>query len=183
MKHLLLLILFFSLIAPISYAVVEQVAFKDQKTELRYKNLIAELRCLVCQNQNLADSDADLAKDLRRKTAEMLQSGATDKEVLNYMRERYGDFVLYRPPFNVKTALLWLGPFVLLLAVLIGIFLNIKRRQEDELLRPTRSKDEAQRVKVRNLLRDAPELDKKPDQKSGSRQNQPPNPLSHSDKG
>jgi len=144
-----------------TYAVVEQVEFADAQTEQRYKKLIAELRCLVCQNQNLADSDADLAKDLRRKTVEMLQSGASDKEVLSYMRERYGDFVLYRPPFNTTTALLWLGPFILLLAVVIGIFRSIKRRDQEELLKPARANDEAQRVKVRNLLRDAPKLDNK----------------------
>jgi len=144
-----------------TYAVVEQVEFADPQTEQRYKKLIAELRCLVCQNQNLADSDADLAKDLRRKTVEMLQSGASDKEVLSYMRERYGDFVLYRPPFNTTTALLWLGPFILLLAVVIGIFRSIKRRDQEELLKPARANDEAQRVKVRNLLRDAPKLDNK----------------------
>jgi len=152
----------------LSHAVVEQVDFKDEQTEQRYKDLIAELRCLVCQNQNLADSDADLAKDLRRKTAEMLQSGANDKEILKYMRDRYGDFVLYRPPFNATTALLWLSPFLLLLGVFVGLYFNIKRRQEDELLRPTKAKDEAHRVKVRNLLRDAPELNTELDRPANS---------------
>lgn len=159
MKPLIIFVLILSLVSPVAHAVVEHVDFKDQQLEQRYKDLIAELRCLVCQNQNLADSDADLAKDLRRKTAEMLKSGSSDKEILNYMRERYGDFVLYRPPFNTMTALLWLGPLLLLLAVFAGVFFNIRRRQDDELLRPTRSRDEAERVKVRNLLRDTPQID------------------------
>lgn len=159
MKPIVVVALLVGLFSSVCYAVVEQVDFKDQQTEQRYKDLIAELRCLVCQNQNLADSDADLAKDLRRKTAEMLKDGHSNKEILDYMRERYGDFVLYRPPFNAMTALLWLGPLLLLLAVFIGIFINVKRRQDIELLRPTKSKDEAERVKIRNLLRDTPRLE------------------------
>ena len=154
-------LLLFTFFSAISHAVVEQVEFADQQTADRYKDLIAELRCLVCQNQNLADSDADLAKDLRRKTAEMLRAGKSDQDILDYMRDRYGDFVLYRPPFNSMTAILWLGPFILLLMVVIGIVIYIRHRQQHELLKPTHANDEEQRTKVRNLLRDAPQLDPK----------------------
>jgi len=141
------------------HAVVEQgLVFDSPKTEKRYKKLITELRCLVCQNQNLADSDAELAKDLRRKTVEMLQNGASNKEVKNYMRERYGDFVLYEPPFNVSTAFLWLGPFFVLLIVLIGLIINLRQRQQDALIKPAHSENQQTRIKVQNLLKDSPDI-------------------------
>lgn len=142
-----------------SYAVIEAVEFDDPSHEVRYRSLIEELRCLVCQNQNLAGSDAPLAKDLREITANMLKSGASDKEIKTFMRERYGDFVLYEPPFNTATAFLWLGPFILLLGVLIAIVMTIRRKQSEELFRPTHAMNEAERVKVRNLLSNTPELE------------------------
>ena len=142
-----------------SHAVVETVEFADQKTEQRYKKLIAELRCLVCQNQNIAESDADLAKDLRRKTAEMLNAGESDRHVRAYMRERYGDFVLYKPPFEGLTAILWISPIVLLVLVVLGLIITIKRRQENPILLPSDLNDEENRTKVRELLRKSPKLD------------------------
>ena len=99
-------------------AAIEAYQFDSPEMEADYKQLIAELRCLVCQNQNLADSDADLAQDLRRETYEMLQQGKSRQEVMTFMVERYGDFVLYRPQFKSSTYLLWLGPFLLLVIVL-----------------------------------------------------------------
>ena len=149
-----------------SLAAIENVQFDDPKIETRYQQLIAELRCLVCQNQNLADSNAELAKDLRRKTAEMLRAGKSDDEILTFMRDRYGDFILYRPPFSATTAALWVGPFVLLLVAAFGILLTIKRRQENEMMRSTETHDEAQRIKIRNILATAPDLSKPSD--SGS---------------
>jgi cytochrome c-type biogenesis protein CcmH len=88
--------------------------FDSPAQEARYKHLIEELRCTVCQNQNIAGSNAELAQDLRRKTYQMVREGRSDEEILDYMVERYGNFVLYRPPFNAGTALLWVGPFVVL---------------------------------------------------------------------
>jgi len=153
-----------------AYAVEEEVAFEDPKIEQRYKQLIAELRCLVCQNQNLADSDAELAKDLRRKTVEMIASGASDDDVRTYMSDRYGDFVLYKPPFNLTTAFIWLGPFILLFAVIIGIVVTIRKRQRDEMVKPAHAnQDHQSRVKVRNLLKDSPTLNSQSSaQKSGT---------------
>ena len=148
-----------------AYSVVEDVSFDDPKTEKRYKSLITELRCLVCQNQSIAGSDADLAKDLRRKTIEMLKDGATDNEVRAYMTERYGDFILYRPPFNLTTAFLWLGPLILLLCIFVGIFLHIRKQQQDEMFATTHAQNEENKVKIRNLLKDAPQLDQ-PDDKA-----------------
>ncbi|NND81919.1 MAG: cytochrome c-type biogenesis protein CcmH [Gammaproteobacteria bacterium] len=156
---LVLVPLLLALLLPYSAsAVIEAVQFEDPATEQRYRDLIAELRCLVCQNQNLADSDADLAKDLREKTAEMLRDGRSDAEILSYMQERYGDFVLYRPPLSGSTLALWIAPLVMLLAALIGVLLTIKRRQAAELLRPAHQQNDKQRVQVRNLLKTAPDL-------------------------
>jgi cytochrome c-type biogenesis protein CcmH len=140
------------------FAAIEAVEFDNAETKDRYQDIIAELRCLVCQNQNLADSDAELAKDLRRKAAQMIKSGASDEEILSYMQERYGDFVLYRPPFNSATALLWVGPFVLLFFAAYFLIIRIRRRQNDGLSMPLSKQDEAQREKVRNLMKNAPQL-------------------------
>jgi cytochrome c-type biogenesis protein CcmH len=87
----------------------------DPQLEQRVNRLSAELRCLVCQNQSLADSHADLAIDLKNQVREQLQAGLSEEDVIRYMTERYGDFVLYRPPLKATTALLWAGPLVVLL--------------------------------------------------------------------
>jgi cytochrome c-type biogenesis protein CcmH len=95
----------------------------DPVMEARMMVIADELRCLVCQNQTIADSHSGLAEDLRREIRELLNSGKSDKEVTNFMVARYGDFVRYRPPFKITTALLWLGPFLLLL---IAVFVLIR---------------------------------------------------------
>jgi cytochrome c-type biogenesis protein CcmH len=100
----------------------------DEALERRVLAIAAELRCLVCQNQTIADSHADLAVDLRRQITEMLQAGKTDREVLDFMTQRYGDFVLYRPPVKPTTALLWAGP-ALLLAGGAGALVWVLRRR------------------------------------------------------
>ncbi len=100
-------------------AVIEAYDFDSPEMEADYNKLVNELRCLVCQNQNLSSSDADLARDLRRETYDMLSAGKSSDQVVDFMVERYGDFVLYRPQFKSTTYLLWLGPFVLLLGVLV----------------------------------------------------------------
>ncbi|TNF87598.1 MAG: cytochrome c-type biogenesis protein CcmH [Gammaproteobacteria bacterium] len=114
----MVLIFMFVLLANSAQAAIEAYEFDSPEMEADYKQLIAELRCLVCQNQNLADSDAELAQDLRRETYEMLQQGKSRQQVMTFMVERYGDFVLYRPQFKSSTYLLWLGPFLLLVIVL-----------------------------------------------------------------
>ena len=117
MRSLLLLATFVFWVPPLQ-AVIETYEFESAQMEADYKKLIDELRCLVCQNQNLSASDADLARDLRRETYEMLQQGESPQQVVEFMVARYGDFVLYRPQFKSNTYLLWLGPFLLLLLVL-----------------------------------------------------------------
>lgn len=119
-----LAILLLGLSVTTANAAIEAYEFDTPEMEADYNQLIDELRCLVCQNQNLAGSDADLAKDLRRETYDMLQQGKSQQQVVEFMVARYGDFVLYRPQFKSSTYLLWLGPFVLLLLVL---FLVLRR--------------------------------------------------------
>ncbi|MEY4750908.1 MAG: hypothetical protein RIQ60_3122 [Pseudomonadota bacterium] len=100
----------------------------NPQLEARMLAITAELRCLVCQNQTIADSHAPLAVDLRQQVREMIDKGRSDSEITSYMTERYGDFVLYRPPFKATTALLWIGPGVLLVGGLITLGLILRRR-------------------------------------------------------
>lgn len=100
----------------------------DPALEARVQAISAELRCLVCQNQTIADSNADLAVDLRRQVREMLASGKSEREVIEFMTARYGDFVLYRPPLKASTALLWAGPGLLLAGAGLALAIALRRR-------------------------------------------------------
>jgi cytochrome c-type biogenesis protein CcmH len=93
---------------------IDPLPFKDRAEEVRFQKLARQLRCLVCQNQDLADSEADLAKDLRRQVFDLMQSGKTDAEIKQYLVSRYNIFVLYDPPLQAGTWLLWFGPFAML---------------------------------------------------------------------
>jgi cytochrome c-type biogenesis protein CcmH len=112
---------------------IDPLPFKDRAEEQRFQHLAKELRCLVCQNQNLADSDADLAKDLREQVFTMMQSGKSDDEIKSYLVSRYNDFVLYDPPVKPGTWLLWFTPGVLVL-IGAGVLINIlrKRARQDQ---------------------------------------------------
>lgn len=103
---------------------------EDPLLEERLMNLSRELRCLVCQNETLADSRADLAVDLRNEIREQMKAGKTDQEILAFLTARYGDFVLYRPPVKATTYFLWFGPFVLLLGGLLLLFRYVKQRRQ-----------------------------------------------------
>lgn len=103
-------------------------AVADPVLEARVLRVAAELRCLVCQNQTIADSHSGLAEDLRREVREQLKRGASDEQVVQYMTDRYGDFVRYRPAFKGTTAVLWIGPAVLLLAGIAALTLVLRRR-------------------------------------------------------
>lgn len=126
MKRILLSLLF---VLPLAAAAVEVRQFDDPAKQERYEHLIEELRCLVCQNQSLADSDADLAKDLRDEVYGIIQSGKSEKEAIKFLTDRYGDFVLYRPPFNALTVLLWTGPFLILAGGAAFLWQQGRRRQ------------------------------------------------------
>ena len=112
MKKMIAVLLLLPLV---SFAVDNSEAMEDPELQARYETLTRELRCLVCQNTPISDSNAPLAQDLRRQVREMLLSGASDSEIYGFMTDRYGDFVLYRPPFVQRTWLLWLAPGILLL--------------------------------------------------------------------
>jgi cytochrome c-type biogenesis protein CcmH len=101
---------------------IDALPFKDDAEQLRFQRLTAELRCTVCQNQNLADSNAELARDLRLKVFEMMQDGRSDAQIKQFLVDRYGDFVLYDPPVKPTTWALWFGPA---LVVLIGAFVVV----------------------------------------------------------
>lgn len=128
MKLLIAFALLFSLNTCFS---VEYKKFDNPEQEEVYKILIEELRCLVCQNQTIADSNAELAQDLRRQVHEMLQQGKSKDEIADFMTQRYGDFVLYNPPFKAKTGLLWLGPVVFLIIGLVILVLFSRRKKSD----------------------------------------------------
>jgi cytochrome c-type biogenesis protein CcmH len=100
----------------------------DPVVEARLKHLAVELRCLVCQNQTLADSNAPLAEDLRREVRDMIAKNMSDQEIIDFLVARYGDFVLYRPPVKATTALLWVGPFVLVIIGAVVLFITLRRR-------------------------------------------------------
>ena len=132
MKLLLPLIfsLFFASTATAVDSATEAALAADPVAEKRLQHLSEELRCLVCQNQTIADSNAELAQDLRREIRGMIKDGKSDKEIIDFMVTRYGDFVLYRPPVQGNTLLLWGGPIVLLILGIIALVRYQRRRAE-----------------------------------------------------
>jgi len=125
---LLLIALFLATAQAQAQAKEAAPAAADPVLEARVQRVAAELRCLVCQNQTIADSTSDLANDLRREVREQLKRGVSDEQVVQYMTDRYGDFVRYRPPFKASTALLWLGPAALLVLGLVVLVTVLRRR-------------------------------------------------------
>ncbi|MEY4755860.1 MAG: hypothetical protein RJA34_758 [Pseudomonadota bacterium] len=111
-----------------SHAKEAALAAQDPLLEARMVRITSELRCLVCQNQTIADSHAGLAVDLRNQVLDLLRQGQTDQQILDYMTARYGDFVLYRPPVKGTTMLLWFGPGLLLVLGLGALYLSLRRR-------------------------------------------------------
>ena len=126
--RLLICLLIFQLSSILSAA--DPLVFSSEALETRYQELTQELRCLVCQNQNLADSDAPLAQDLRQEIHQMLESGRSDEEIKTFLVDRYGDFVLYRPPVSGNTLALWLLPLVLLLTGGVAVAVAVQRRSK-----------------------------------------------------
>jgi len=141
-------IVFLLVLSGIACAGVEYRGFANPEQQEAYENLTSELRCLVCQNQTIADSNAELAADLRRQVYEMLQQGKSKQDIAEFMTDRYGDFVLYNPPFKLKTGLLWIGPVVFLLLGLIAVFLFARRKKTAEKIEISAEK----RQRIRSLL-------------------------------
>jgi cytochrome c-type biogenesis protein CcmH len=146
-----LLIVFLLLLSPLASA-VDTYQLNNPEQQAAYDTLVAELRCLVCQNQTIGDSNADLAADLRRQVYEMLQQGKSKDEILQFMTERYGDFVLYKPPFKAKTGLLWLGPVAFLVVGLLTVFLVVRRKKT--IVPANRVEDVKKLAAIRRLLTD-----------------------------
>lgn len=143
---------FLALLAAVAPAREAAPLADDLALEQRLMALSAELRCLVCQNQSLADSHADLAVDLRNQVREQMRAGKSDAQIKAWLTDRYGDFVLYRTPVRSSTWLLWFGPFVLLGIGLLALWLNLRRRRariEAAALTPT------ERERAQALLRGA----------------------------
>jgi cytochrome c-type biogenesis protein CcmH len=148
MRHLFLLIALSICALLPAHADQAQPLADDPAVEARVQHLGEELRCLVCQNQNIADSHADLAMDLKKQVREQIAAGRSDREILDYMVERYGDFVLYRPPLKATTVLLWAGPFVLLLVVVLLLARRLRRRTVQAAAANTLSADEQKRARA-----------------------------------
>ncbi len=119
----LLAVVFFALATGAAFAEEAQPTFADPVMAKREVDLALQLRCLVCQNQSIAESNAGLAQDLRKQLREQIAAGKTDAQIIDYMTSRYGDFVLYKPPFKATTTLLWAGPALLLV---IGVFVAMR---------------------------------------------------------
>ncbi|MEH6593624.1 MAG: cytochrome c-type biogenesis protein [Halioglobus sp.] len=116
------------LVSPLALAVIETYEFSSRDLEARYQQMSAELRCPKCQNQNIADSNAPIAQDLRKLLHQQLEAGASNDEIKQFMVSRYGEFVLYRPRFSGATALLWLAPVLLFICAALVVFVSLRRR-------------------------------------------------------
>ncbi len=127
---------------------VETYEFNDEVTKIRFQALSKELRCPKCQNQNLADSNSPIAADLRRELYELLQQGKADSEIVNFMVDRYGEFVLYRPRVSELTYILWFGPAVLILLGIIVVIVIVRRKPVDKKVLALSSE---QKEKLKNL--------------------------------
>ena len=127
------LLVVYLILGNFTYANDEPVVFENKNLEQRYYLLIEEIRCLVCQNQSLADSNAPLAQDLRNEVFKMIQTNKNNNEIMEFLVERYGDFVLYRPPLKKNTWLLWFGPFLfLVIGFFVAVFVIKKQSSESQ---------------------------------------------------
>jgi cytochrome c-type biogenesis protein CcmH len=149
----LLLLLLLSCMAFALATGAAQTAADDPAIEARLRNLSQELRCLVCQNETLADSRADLADDLRREIREQMKAGKSDQEIIAFLTQRYGDFVLYRPRVRPVTYLLWFGPFVLLVGGMLVLYRYVKQRRDSISEKPLTA---AERRRAEDLLDSEP---------------------------
>jgi cytochrome c-type biogenesis protein CcmH len=141
------------LIFPVLALAVDTHQLSNPEQQKTYELINSELRCLVCQNQTIADSNAELAGDLRRQVFEMLQQGKSKDDIIEFMTERYGDFVLYNPPLKTKTALLWLGPIAFLATGLATVFWFIRRKKKAAITVIDKDKQE----KIHRLLENSAE--------------------------
>ncbi|GGY71280.1 cytochrome c-type biogenesis protein CcmH [Cellvibrio zantedeschiae] len=147
---LLLLALLFSTIN--AFAAIETHEFDNELDRQRYQSFIQEMRCPKCQNQNLAGSDSPISADLRHKIYEMIKLGKSDKEIVDFMVERYGDFILYRPRVTPATYVLWSAPLVILVVGALVLILIIRRRRQLSLEVTSKSLNSDEQARLANLL-------------------------------
>ena len=145
-QHLYALLALLALAAP-AHAVQPDEILPDPKLEARARNISADLRCLVCQNQSIDDSDASLAKDLRVLVRERLKAGESDQQIRSYLVARYGNFILLKPPFEWDTALLWLAPFALFALGAGAVLRNARQKRTEAAPAAALSAEESERLK------------------------------------
>jgi cytochrome c-type biogenesis protein CcmH len=151
MHKLLIIFSFLSFFGmALAFAAEAKPVSEDPALELRVQRLANELRCLVCQNQTIADSNAELAVDLRNQVREQLRQGKSEEEILAYMVQRYGDFVRYRPPVKMQTLVLWIGPFLLLAGGVFALMRHLRRRRQ---MPESEDVPQAQLDQAANILR------------------------------
>lgn len=146
MKMLLSLILYMALSFQAAAIGVDKDILADPDQEARAQMIMQQLRCLVCQNQSIVESDAELAADLRQIVREKIRAGATDQQIMDFMTSRYGDWVLLKPPFRGKSMLVWIGPLLILLAGGTLVMVTLRRQQKNAAPKPL-SEAEARRLK------------------------------------
>lgn len=141
-RQAFLLLIALSMLLPLAASAIDALPFKDRAEEQRFQNLSRQLRCLVCQNESLADSSADLARDLRQEVFEQMRQGKSDDEIKQYLTARYSEFVLYNPPLRGGTFLLWFGPLIVFLGGLVAVVLIVRRRAAAQPHVPARTSSE-----------------------------------------
>ncbi len=154
LRKLLLAFAMVLILAPSASAVQPDEILDDPALEERARAITLELRCLVCQNQSIDDSNAPLARDLRILVRDRLLAGDSDDEVIDYVVDRYGDYVLLRPPFRTATWLLWLGPFIVL-AIAIGLLVSVVRRHRMTKQPPPAPLSDEERARLDLLMRNS----------------------------
>lgn len=151
-RGLFLLLMFFS--AQYAAAAIDVHEFDNEVQRQRYQSFVDEMRCPKCQNQNLAGSDSPIAADLRRELYEMIKDGRSDKEITDFMVDRYGEFILYRPRLTASTVLLWLGPAILLLIGIVVLIVIVLQRRRESLHASSKALSDAERQRLAELLND-----------------------------
>lgn len=152
MKQLIQGILLALCLVGAAHAAIDAYEFRDEAERQRYRTLVEELRCPKCQNQNIADSNAPIAMDLRREIFRMLEEGKSNEQIVDYLVDRYGDFVRYKPPVNAKTLLLWYGPIALLVLGFAVLAVILRRRRRGSEAQASNSLSEAERARLATLL-------------------------------
>ena len=152
MKQLIHILLMTLLLAGGARAAIDAYEFRDEAERARYRTLVEELRCPKCQNQNIADSNAPIAMDLRREIFRMLEENKSNDEIVEYLVDRYGDFVRYKPPVNAKTLLLWYGPVGLLVLGFGVLAMILMRRRRAGSANSSQTLSEAERARLATLL-------------------------------